>query len=150
MIELTRDKELFRRFWRDEKENTPQFFNDASETWTCSEEDFLGFCDNAERVYLIDGVALLYVERLGTHANIHFSLLRGKTVNVNELLKIRDELFKDYDLIFGWCGKHLRGLKRILEQCGLRFHGTTMLYGQSHGKVLEWQLFSIVKSQVSC
>lgn len=145
MYALTNDKQVFKQFWADERDNTPRWVNDGSHTWTCTEQDFLAFCDNAERIYLIDECALLYIERIDDKANIHFSLLRGAKVNVPDLIEIRGELFQDYAFIFGYAEVHNRGLKQILRKCGFEHRGITMLKGSSHNKVLEWQLFIIGK-----
>ena len=141
MYVQTRDEEVLKQFWIDETTNTPRHFQDGINAWRTSWEDFKGFCDNAERIYLIDNSALLYVERIDDKANIHFSLLRGKKVDIADLISIRDELLKDCICIFGYAGKHSWGLKRLLRECGLEHHGVEMLKGRYKNRVMTWQLF---------
>ena len=135
------DEEL-QKFWIEERDNMPQWFQDGSQAWGCSWEDFKGFYEQCERVYNL-GDILVYVEKIGEYANLHISLLRGAKIDIPTLLNIRDELLKDYKLLFAWVGKHNRGLKKIVEQCGLKYDGLQMFHGESHGRVLEWRCYSI-------
>ena len=137
------DKEL-QKFWLDERDNKPRWFQDGSQAWGCSWEDFRDFYRQCERVYHLDGV-LIYVERIENNANLHISVLRGATIDIEKLIEIREELLKDYHLLFAWVGKHNRGLKKIVEQCGMQYYGLQMFHGESHGRVLEWRCYSINK-----
>ncbi len=143
MFSRTTDTDIFRQFWKDEQANEPEFFKAASKAWTETEEDFLAFCNRCDRIYLIDDVALLYVERANTHANIHFSVIRGQKVKTEDLLAIRAELFKDFTAIFGWCPRKNWGLKKILKACGFSYYGFSMLHGFYRGRPLEWDCFAV-------
>lgn len=132
----------YERFWREERENTPQWFADGSNAWQTSWEDFKGFCNQCWKVYDL-GDVLIYVERVGEAANIHISVMRGAEIEMGRLEAIRDELFQTFPILFGWIGTHNRGLKRIAERLGFRLNGARMLYGQSHGKVLKWDCYSV-------
>lgn len=142
MYERTNDECLFKRLWHDEATNTPRWMQDGNGVWGCTWDDFRGFCEQCERIYT-DGNSLLYVERIGNNANIHFSIIRGEKVDVTDLIRVRNELLRDYEMIFGFCGTHNRGLKKILEACGLRENGFTMYHGFSHSKLLTWKCYSI-------
>jgi len=136
----TRDEDLFKTFWFDELTNTPRHFQDASHVWHTSWDDFKAFCDGMWRIYSIEDKALVYVEHNG---NVHFSLLRGTDTSnlVNELIGIRNELLLEKEYLYGWVGKHNRGMQRIVEDIGFQWHGFTMYHGQSHGKILEWRCY---------
>ncbi len=150
MFEITTDESLFKRIWRSERDDVPRFFSDGSNTKNTSWGDFKGFCANCDRVYALNDSGLLYVERIGYNANIHFSLIRGEKVELNDLISIRDEIFKDFDLIFCYVGVHNRPLKRIVESCGLRYEGFYFLYGWSHNRLLEWRCYSLAKNSIAC
>lgn len=143
MFETTTDIEVFKRFWEDERDNTPLWLSKGNGAWHCTWEDFLDFCQNCERIYLIDNIALLYVESVDGNANIHFSVIRGHKVELEDLLEIRDLLLKDYQMIFGWCGSKNFGLKKLLTACQLKWYGFTMMKGWHRGKPLEWLCFSL-------
>lgn len=146
MFEITNDTELFRQFWLNERDRSPRWMADGNETWGCSWDDFKGFAAQCERVYGLDNTALLYVERIGNNANIHISILRGYGVNIPDLLEIRSELLQDYEMIFAWVGSHNRGLKRIVENCGLTFTGFKMYHGFTRKRLFEWHCYSIEKN----
>ena len=142
MFYITTDTEIFKKFWENDSTAMPRWFQDGVKTWDTSLEDFLGFCDDCERVYVMDDVALLYVQKIGDSANIHFSLLRGEMPSQETQIAVRDDIYKSYDRIFGWCGSRNRGLKKILEFVGLTFNGFKMWHGTSHDQVLEWHCYA--------
>ncbi len=146
MFKRTTDEEVFKRFWNNDATATPQHFQDATHSWNTDWEDFLGFCEQCERVYLIDDSALVYVENVNGNANVHLSVMRGHTIQIEDCRAIRDALLRDYRMIFGWCGQKNRGLRKILEACGLRYYGFEMIHGWSHGKPLIWQCYSLTKT----
>ncbi len=148
--QITNDEQLFKRVWTSERDDVPRFFSDGSHTKTTSWADFKGFCEQCDRTYSLNGQGILYVERIGYNANIHFSLIRGEKVELNDLISIRDEIFQDFELIFGWVGLHNRPLKRLIESCGLRYDGFRMYYGESHGRLLEWRCYSLAKNSIAC
>lgn len=143
-FQLTRDENLFRQFYEDEK-TLPKWFQDGANNWGVTWDDFKAFCDKCERIYSTDN-ALVYVERISQNANLHFSLLRGSNVRIADLGAIRDELLADYDMLFAYVGSHNRGLKRIVEQCGMTANGLEMRKGESHGKVLVWHCYVVTKN----
>lgn len=146
MFVETTDEEVFKRFWRDEKDNAPRHIQDASDVWHTSWDEFRVFCENCE-VYLINNAALVYVEPTG---NIHFSLIRGSKIDfISDLIELRDELFKRFEILFGWAGTHSRGLKRILEAVGFEYEGFSMIHGESHGRSLEWHCYIVRKRYIA-
>lgn len=144
-FELTRDQTLFKTFWRDERDNMPRWFRDGSNSHRCKWRDFKAFCDRMERIYCIDGGCLVYAERVERAANLHFSLLRGRHITIADLIEILDKLLKEFDMLFCYVGSHNRGLKKIVESCGLTSNGLEMRHSQSHGKVLVWKCYNIVR-----
>jgi len=77
MNRLIDDKEIFKKFWEDET-NMPRWFHDGSGAWHTSLEDFLGFCEQCWRIYLVNDVALVYLEQINSMTiSIHLSVLRG-------------------------------------------------------------------------
>lgn len=131
-----------KEFWEEERDNMPRWFQDGSQAWGCSWEDFKGFYDQCEKVYDL-GDTLIYVENIDGMANLHVSTLRGVKIDIPKWKEIRDELLTKYTILFAWIGKHNRGLRRIIEQCDFKYHGLQMFHGTSHGKVLEWRCYSI-------
>lgn len=146
----TRDVEVFKGFWQDEKSNTPRFFNDASEVWTTTYNDFLAFCDRSWKVYLVGDNCLVYVEKDGKCANLHISFLRGTDAwgLMDDLVKLRNEILTEFELLYAWVGKHNRGLKKMVNALGMHHNGFCMYHGESHGKVLEWQNHSISRREL--
>ncbi len=144
MFRLTRDETLFRQFYEAEQQ-MPRWFADGNNTWTTDWESFQVFCNKCERIYEIDGQALIYVERCENNGNLHFSLLRGTPVNISELTAIRDILLADYNTLLAWIGSHNRGLKHIVEQCGMVNTNVEMRKGFTRNKVFVWQLYSVDK-----
>lgn len=147
MFELTTDENIWLKFWRDEKDNTPAHFQAGTGAWHRIQEEFLDWCRHCAQIYLIDDIALLYVENIDNNANIHFSVLRGHKPEMDDLLALRDILIQNYEMIFGWCGKHNVGLKRMLNACGLKFYGFEMVKGWHRNKPLEWQCYSLTREQ---
>lgn len=141
MITKDIDEATLYKFWQDEA-TLPQWFQDGSNAWGCSWEDFKEFANNCERIYLINDNALIYVENIDGQANVHISLLRGTTINIQDLKDIKADIHQTYPFIFGWVGRHNRGLKRMVTECGLQPNGLKMFYGKSHGRVMEWQCYS--------
>lgn len=144
---LTRDLDLFRKFYEDEK-TLPKWFQESSNNWGVTWDDFKAFCDKCERIYQINRTTLIYVERIGGNGNLHFSQLRGYNIHTESLRTIRDALLTDYDMLFAWIGRHNRGLKSIVEQCGMTANSVEMRKGQSHGKVLVWQCYTVTKNHL--
>lgn len=149
MYERCTDEEVFKRFWKNDATDTPKHFQASTRSFDTSWEDYLAFCLACERVYLLDDVALLYIERVGDNANIHFSLIRGERVDVNDLLAIRNALFKDYQIIYGWCGNRNKGLRQMLEACGLKWRGFTMHNTYYRGRVMAWHCHSLSRQEFS-
>lgn len=137
------------KYWRDEQ-TFPRWFRDGNSVWKITEADFLEFCHNCWRIYEIDGCALLYVERQGRNAEIHFSVLRGHKIDPESLIPIRLELLTEFDCVYGWVAAKNRGIKAVCNLLGMRFQGLRMFKGKSHGKVLEWQQVSINRSELYC
>lgn len=147
MFAETKDEELFKKFWWDEKENSPRYFNDSGDTWHCSEADFLDFCSKMWRVYCVDGIALVYIEPSG---GVHLSVLRGSdNANlVSDLIVMRNEVLQKLPVLFGWVGAKNRGIRKLMEGIGFHFDGFTMLKGESHGRVLEWHCYLISQKEL--
>ena len=146
MFVETRDEEVFKKFWHDEKENSPRYFNDSGNTWHCSESDFLEFCSRMWRIYLVDDTALIYIESTG---EVHLSVLRGADTStlVSNLIEMRNEVFKKIPLLFAWVGKGNRGIRKLMKGIGGSFHGFTMVKGESHGRALEWECYMATQKE---
>lgn len=138
----TQDLQLFEEFWREEVERMPRWWQDSTNALKTTWDDFQDFCSNMWKIWSVDDVALVYTEKIGNHANIHFSMKRGAKIDIQDLIGIRDELLKDFRLIFGWSATKNKGLCRILEDCGFKWDGLTMLYGESRGKVFEYKCYT--------
>ena len=150
MFQECNDQEVFKIFWRNEKDCTPRWFNDGSQTWHCSESDFLEFCANSWKVFCVDNTALVYVEKDGVCANVHLSILRGSDASdlLENLIKLRNELLKDFELLYAWVCTRDRGLKRLMDGLGFSWYGFTMIHGTTHGKVMEWKNYSISRREL--
>ncbi len=130
--------ETLRKFWLSERDEMPLWFSDGANSKHVTWEEFKAFCDGMWKIYEIDD-ALVYVENIEGNANVHFSLLRGG--KVGDLSGIRDEIHKDFPLIFAWVGKHNRGLRKLMEGLGFKWDGLKMYWGKSHGRMLEWRCY---------
>jgi len=150
MFYATQNESLFKQFWIDEGTNFPRFWKDGANSENVTWEEFKAFCDGMWKVYSIDDVALVYVERTGEgRANMHFSLLRGEGIDTKDLIALRDILAINFPLMYAWCGKKNRGLRRILEQIGFEWKGLEMHWKQSHGKVLDWLCYTFAEVSVA-
>lgn len=133
------DEALLRKFWDADSTSFPRFWKDASETWGTSFEEFHV---RQWQTYSVDDVALVYIEPVGENANLHFSLLRGKSVDMTELLELRGTLEAKYPILFGWCLAKNRGLARLLENLDFRYDGLDMRHGSSHNQVLKYKCYT--------
>lgn len=120
--EVTYSDDLL-KYWEDEC-NSPQWFNESLETDDTSAETFKRFC-NQHRMFEIDDVALVYFEYVTPIiVNVHFSLLRGHHIQIQDLIDLRDQLFSEGVVwIFGWVAKRNRWLRRVCELVGMGFYG---------------------------
>ncbi len=137
MYYQTTDTQLFNIFWKDESTNTPRFFQDSGNTWTCTREEFQAFCDRCT-VYSINDTSLVYVEPDG---NLHISVLRGSKVDIDALKSLRDDLLKTFPTLYAYVGTHLRGLAKMLESLGFSFNGVEMRYGHTRNRIFVWQMY---------
>ena len=129
---------------------SPRWFKDACDTWHLTDEEFRGFCNNCYRFYEINDNALIYCEKTSPESvNIHLGILRGARIDIGNLLIIRDDLFKEFEMIFGFVESHNRMVKRICEEVGLYFYGLTMLHGSSHGRPIEWHCYSANREYIA-
>ena len=133
------DEALLRKFWDADSASFPKFWKDANETWGTSFEEFR---DRQWKTYSINDVALVYIEPVGENANLHFSLLRGKSADMNDLLELRGKLEAEYPILFGWCLSKNRGLATLLESLDFRYDGLDMRYGHSRGQVLQYKCYT--------
>ena len=124
------------KYYHDER-TFPQWFQDGEELWQTSEQDYQDFCERMYGIYEVGNV-LIYVEPNG---NIHFSKLRGKGVDFDGLLKLRSELMEHFECLYAWINKRDWRLKGIAERCGFTFSLVEKRQGESHGKVMVWQLY---------
>lgn len=135
--------------FREAEAQSPRWYKDACDVWNLDEDTFLGFCEQCYRIYEL-GDAIIYCEKTSdTTVEIHFSILRGGKIDVDDLKTLRDELLKEFDMVFGWVVNRNYAVKRICEKVGLRHYGVTMLHGSTHGKPIEWQAYSINKLQLN-
>ena len=130
-------------YWREER-SFPDWFRQSTEVWHQTEEQFLEFCRGCWRITEINKRALIYVEPRQGAAEVHFSLKRGTKIEtlISEFENIRSAIFEEFPIIIGWVNKRNSGLKAICRELGLNFYGVTMVRGQSHGKVIEWEAFT--------
>jgi len=144
--EVTYSDELL-KYWHDEKESA-KWYKESLETDNCTEESFAAFC-NDHRIFEIDEVALLYLEYVTPSVvNIHFSLLRGKHVEINDLIAIRNQLFDEGVVwIFGWVAKRNRWLRRVCEMAGMGFYGIEDATKVVRGKPFILQRYSMHVTQ---
>lgn len=133
-------KKVSSKYWQNER-TFPRYFQDGEEVWkTNGEEEFNEFCAQMYGIYEVGNV-LIYVEPNG---NIHFSKLRGKEIDLDGLLKLKQELLERFECLYAWINKRDWGLKRLAERCGFTFSLTEMRRGSSHGKVMVWQLYKLI------
>lgn len=92
------------------------------------------------------GNVVIYVE---TNGEIHFSKLRGKGVDIDGLIALHRDLLKEFEGLYAWINKRDWGLKRIAERCGFTFSLVERRKGESHGKVMVWQLYKSVVGHVT-
>ena len=138
------DKQTWLKYWHAEQ-SFPQWFKSANDVWTMTEDEFIGFCEQCWKIYELDNTALIYVEKIGEHANIHCSILRDADVDVlvASLVDVRIELLKQFKMVFGFVVRQNKGLRRICEKMGMKQNGVKMLHGEFHGKVIEWLCYVI-------
>ena len=120
--EVTYSDDLL-KYYYDEKHST-RWFQESLETDDTTQETFIDFC-HKHRMFEIDEVALVYLEYVTPIiVNIHFSLLRGHHIEIQNLVDIRDQLFDEGVVwIFGWVAKRNRWLRRVCEMIGMNFYG---------------------------
>lgn len=87
------------------------------------------------------GNVLIYVEPNG---NIHFSKLRGTDIDFDGLVKLRDDLMTHFKCLYAWANKRDWRLKRLARELGFIFEGVEKRQGESHGKVMVWQLHKYI------
>ena len=111
------------KYWHDEK-NSAKWFKESLETDDTTEESFARFC-NGHRMFEIDDVALVYLEYVTPIiVNVHFSLLRGHHIEIQDLIEIRNQLFDEGVVwIFGWVAKRNKRLQYVCEAIGMQFYG---------------------------
>jgi len=147
VFSLTKDESLFKRFYDDEQ-TYPRHFQESNNTWGNGWDDFKAFCDKCERIYSINGTALVYAERIDDKCNLHFSIIRGTNIDLAALITIRDDLLASYGMLFAYVGSHNRGLRKIVEQLDMVHNGIEMRVGETHGKVIIWQLFTVSRNSL--
>lgn len=126
-----------RELWEDEQ-RYPRWFKDANETWTLDWESFEKRCKESYVIYEVEGT-FVFVEYTG---EIHFGLLRGSKLNIEKLLEVQAELLKHFPHLFGWINVRNRGMRKVAEQLGFRYHGVRMWCGVVKGTVGEWLCYT--------
>ncbi len=134
-------------YWREER-TFPDWFKRSNDVWQQTEEEFLEFCHKCWDIFEIEGKCLVYVEDANNAANLHISFRRGLDIDeiMPDLLKLRTQILLQFPMIVGWVHSRNSGLKETVRKLGMEFRGVTMIHGESHGKVIEWQAFSAVAS----
>lgn len=133
---------LFKMFWQDERDNFPRFWTDATNSKKVSWQEFKDFCAKMWKVYCVDDKALVYFEKVGHHANVHFSLMRKAKIDPTDLEKMRDEMLCETKLIFGWVVTRNRGLANMLKSLGFRHDARfDKSEGDSHGRPLQYHCY---------
>lgn len=136
---LSKTTTSWNKYWHDER-TFPQWFQDGEELWNTSERDYEEFCSRMDGIYEV-GDVLIYVEPNGT---IHFSKLRGKGIDVEGLIALHKQLLERFECLYAWINKRDWRLKQIAERCGFTFSLVEKRQGESHGKVMAWQLYKSV------
>ena len=132
------------KWWKIEQ-GSPRWFKDANSLWCEDEQGFIQFCASCYRIYDLGNI-IIYVQKDRELANVHIGATRSAAIDLTQLVVIRNELLQEFAGIYGWLVKQNRGMKCIAEQIGMKHYGVKMLLGESHGKVLEWECFSVNKS----
>lgn len=130
------------KYWEAEQ-TAPLWFREDMEEKNLTKDIFLGFCEQCWKIFEMNGDSLLYVEKIGNNANIHFSLMRKAQVPMDDLKVLKTLLLSQFDMVFGWVAKHNRGLRKVCEDLGLRDYGLRMYQGENRGRVTEWRCYSI-------
>lgn len=135
---------ILESYWQVEQQS-PRWFQESSGAW--ERKDELSFCAKCHSIYEIQGKALVYIEKVGHNAEIHFSI--KEKIEISDLVALKFELLREFDVLFGWILRQNRGMRKVAEQIGFRYDGLRMFYGSSHGKVLEWYCYTVAKELVS-
>lgn len=124
----------------------PQFYRDASHSWTATEDEVLKFfaaCSHLYGAFDKEGLAALIYFRpiTATHQEVHMDARRGvdKEFLLNAICEVRDDrLNADTVSIETWVLKRNRALQQMLTKARLGHTGLEMRAGEAHGKVLRW------------
>lgn len=143
----TRDEQILKQFWLDER-GLPDWFQHGNDAWTCEWDEFKEFCDKCAAIYCVNERVLVYVEEVGTCANLHISVLRGNEATIEDLREARDDILRHYPMMTGWIDARNRGLRRIVESLGLRHFGVEMRHGWSGGRPIKWLCYSVHRSEI--
>ncbi len=148
-LDPTTDEHLLREIYTWDKEH-PQWYQDLEKVAGWPLEQFLKEAPDRADLGVFDGeefVALISIIRrdVGVYEG-HVWAKRGNKVEdlaaaVNWVV---ERLTEDLQMRFGyvWIAKKNRPIKKVCTMAGLRFDGTTLTDGESHGKPIEWQRFS--------
>lgn len=137
-----------KKFWLSEKNDFPRWWTDATNAKKVTWEEFRDFYNRMWKVYELED-ALVFFEKVGNNANVHFSLIRGGKIELDRLREIRDEVLCSVRMIFGWVSRRNRGLRKMLESLGFQWDGLTMYHGESHGKVQEYLCYTYVRKTLA-
>lgn len=145
-IEKT-ETELLDRAARFERD-FPAFYRDASQTWTCDEDEIRKFYYSCSELYGIFGkredelVGLAHFETMNEwHRVVHLDSARGadKLLLLNGIRLVRDDIFKgNVKQVQTWVLRQNRPLQAMLQAIGFRHTGLEMRRGRSHGRTLQW------------
>lgn len=119
-LTVEKDRERLLEYWRDEQ-TAPEWYHRLFDR---DQETFLSFCSR-HTIYEV-GNALIYCEKMSpTITQIHLSVLRGTDCKTlyKGFLKLRDDLFKETQIIFGLIYRLNFPVMRLFERFGFHKNG---------------------------
>ncbi len=149
-----KDRDRLAEIYEWDKEH-PRWFQDLEKVSRWPLEQFLAEAPDRADLGVFDDeelVALYSIIRRAPYVfEGHIWAKRGSKVDVlaNATRWVIKRLIEDLQMRFGyvWIAKRNLPIKQMCIMAGLRFDGATVVDGESHGKPIEWQRFSISHGQ---
>ncbi len=143
--------DLARLIW-DREQAGPQWWRDASRTWTPTFESFKQLWADCREIYgLFDDerlLAVIYIAYLGPASiNVHISVIDKlpEADLVRFFVSVKNKkVIEGITEITGWILKQNKGMRRTGEAAGFAFNGCRMIYGVSKNRPLVWLQYRAV------